>query len=168
VTDGDWARFLADMAATEVNFWLPGPDTGFRALRPDEPFLFKTHYPHNRIVGGGFFEHFAVLRASEALGVHGHRQRLPRPRRDVDRVRKYRPGTTERDPSIGCVILNEVVFFDPALAPPGPASMAKNIVRGKCYQLPGADSEVERAFAMLLAGPASPTADPDVVVLTLI
>jgi hypothetical protein len=26
-----------------------------------EPFLFKTHYPHNQIVGGGFFSGFGGL-----------------------------------------------------------------------------------------------------------
>lgn len=39
VTDGDWAGFLAALGATEVNFWLPSPDIGFRALRYGEPFL---------------------------------------------------------------------------------------------------------------------------------
>lgn len=58
VTDGDWDGFLAAMGATEVNSWLPSPDIGFRALRYGEPLLFKAHYPDNRIVGDGFFEHF--------------------------------------------------------------------------------------------------------------
>jgi putative restriction endonuclease len=56
VTDNGWYRLLADRPDLlgEVNFWRPGGG-GFRALRPGEPFFFKTHAPHNRVVGGGFF-----------------------------------------------------------------------------------------------------------------
>jgi putative restriction endonuclease len=53
------------------------------------------------------------------------------------------------------VILNDVEFFDPAVAPVGPGSFAKNIVRGKAYGLPSQDSEVEAAFQLLLAGGVS-------------
>jgi putative restriction endonuclease len=65
VTDGGWYRFLAARPElTEVNFWRPGGRHAFRALQPGEPFFFKTHYPHNRIVGGGFFSGAATrLRA---------------------------------------------------------------------------------------------------------
>ena len=51
---------------TEVNFWQPSGAREFRVLAPGEPFFFKTHYPHNRLVGGGFFSDSARLRVSEA------------------------------------------------------------------------------------------------------
>ena len=54
----------------EVNFWRPGGG-GFRALRPGEPFFFKTHAPHNRVVGGGFFGGAVRLPASEAWDLLG-------------------------------------------------------------------------------------------------
>ena len=55
VTDGNWYRFLADRpGVTEVNFWQPSGAREFRVLAPGEPFFFKTHYPHNKLVGGGF------------------------------------------------------------------------------------------------------------------
>jgi hypothetical protein len=43
VTDNGWYRLLADRPDLlgEVNFWRPGGG-GFRALRPGEPFFFKT------------------------------------------------------------------------------------------------------------------------------
>jgi putative restriction endonuclease len=157
VTDGDWAGFLAALGVTEVNFWLPSPDIGFRALRYGEPFLFKTHYPDNRIVGGGFFEHFTVLRASEAWEFMGEGNGCPSLDSMVERVRKYRRAGVEKDPQVGCVILNDVYFFDAAASPPAPASMARNIVRGKIYELPGTDSEAEAAFRLLLAGVGSST-----------
>lgn len=155
VTDADWARQLAAAGATEVNFWLPSPDGGFRALQLGEPFLFKTHYPDNQIVGGGFFEHFAVLRASEAWEFLGTGNGARSLQEMVDRVCRYRRSPTEADPFIGCVILNEVVFFDPRTAPSTPRSFAKNIVRGKGYELPSEDSEAERAFEALLFASAA-------------
>ena len=67
VTDNDWYHFLAARPeVAEVNFWQPSGGRGFRVLAPGEPFFFKTHYPHNRVVGGGFFSDSARLRVSEA------------------------------------------------------------------------------------------------------
>src|ERR1700733_11883748 len=72
VTDGQWYRFLADRPhLVEVNFWQPSGGRGFRAVSPGEPFFFKTHYPHNKVVGGGFFSDSAQLRVSEAWEFFG-------------------------------------------------------------------------------------------------
>ncbi len=154
VTDARWAAHLADAKATEANFWLPSPRLGFRALRLGEPFLFKTHYPANRVVGGGFFEHYTELTCSQAWDFLGQGNGVRSLPDLVEAVNRYRNGPPERDPVIGCVILNDLVFFDLGSAPPGPASFAKNIVRGKGYTLPSQDSEVESLFGMLLAGSA--------------
>lgn len=51
LTDGEWYRYLAERSASEANFWQPSGGRQFRALRIGEPFLFKTHYPQNKIVG---------------------------------------------------------------------------------------------------------------------
>ena len=67
VTDNNWYRFLAGRPeVTEVNFWQPSGAREFRVLAPGEPFFFKSHYPHNKLVGGGFFSDSARLRVSEA------------------------------------------------------------------------------------------------------
>ena len=72
VTDGDWYHFLAARSeVTEVNFWQPSGGREFRVLSPGEPFFFKTHYPHNRVVGGGFFSDSARLTVSEAWELFG-------------------------------------------------------------------------------------------------
>ena len=61
VTDNNWYRFLADRpGVTGVNFWQPSGAREFRVLDPGEPFFFKTHYPDNRVVGGGFFSRFTL------------------------------------------------------------------------------------------------------------
>src|SRR6266851_1777253 len=72
VTDNGWYRFLAarpDLA--EVNFWQPSGRHEFHVLAPGEPFFFKTHHPHNRVVGGGFFSDSARLKVSEAWELFG-------------------------------------------------------------------------------------------------
>ena len=57
VTDNNWYRFLAGRPeVTEVNFWQPSGAREFRVLAPGEPFFFKSHYPHNKLVGGGFLQ----------------------------------------------------------------------------------------------------------------
>jgi putative restriction endonuclease len=72
VTDDQWYHFLAVRPEISVvNFWRPGGGREFRAIAVDEPFFFKTHHPHNRVVGGGFFDGFASLRVSEAWKWYG-------------------------------------------------------------------------------------------------
>lgn len=67
VTDNEWFRFLAARPELDaVNFWRPGGGREFGVLTHGEPFFFKTHSPHNRVVGGGFYSGFAALRVSEA------------------------------------------------------------------------------------------------------
>jgi putative restriction endonuclease len=61
----------AEISEAEVNFWRPGGGREFRALTVGEPFFFKTHSPHNLIVGGGFYSGFAALRVSEAWRLFG-------------------------------------------------------------------------------------------------
>lgn len=153
VTDGDWVSHLRATGQTEANFWLPSGSRRFGALRPGEPFLFKTHAPENRIVGGGFFEHFTFLRASEAWDFMGPGNGVASLEELVARVRQYRRGEADSDPMIGCILLNGLAFFDPAVRLAPPQSFAKNIVQGKGYALgvTESDSEAERLFALLLA-----------------
>ena len=67
VTDDDWFAFLAAQEGLdEVNFWQPGGSHVFRALDPNELFLFKLHSPRNFIVGGGFFAHSTLCPVSLA------------------------------------------------------------------------------------------------------
>ena len=144
MTDNRWAAFLAALGVTEANFWFPSTKMGFAALRPGEPFLFKTHHPDNRVVGGGFFEHYTVLRASEAWAFMGQGTGAATFDELVTRVQPLPCRLGARpDPLIGCVILNDLVFFTHDSALPGPPTFAPNIVRGKRYDDPAEDSIVE-------------------------
>jgi putative restriction endonuclease len=148
VTDGRWYRFLAARPdLTEINFWRPGGRHAFRALQPGEPFFFKSHYPHNRVVGGGFFSGFVPMRVSEAwelLRWGNGASSLAEMRAQIS---QYHPISPSEDPEIGCVLIRDPRFFgeDSMPAPPG---FAANIVQGKGYDL--ADSGLTTYFGELL------------------
>lgn len=149
VTDGEWANFLNVSGCAEVNFWIPS-NRPFKALKVGEPFLFKSKYPDNRLIGGGFFEHATSLRCSEAWNCLGSGNGVPDLPALVRKVNDYRDEPVhDPDPIIGCIILNDVTFFSSDSCPPGPASFAKNVVSGKGYTLPSEDTEVEAAFRLL-------------------
>ncbi|WP_328822337.1 HNH endonuclease [Micromonospora rubida] len=143
VTDGDWYRFLAARPGlTEVNFWRPAGSRAFRALSAGEPFIFKTHHPHNRVIGGGFFSGFAQLRISEAWSLFGDGNGVPslaEMRRIVGRYRRE-PIAAADDPVIGCVLLRDTVFFPADRPSEPPPEFASNIVQGKGYDLAARNS----------------------------
>jgi putative restriction endonuclease len=61
ITDTNWFRYLRSSNADEMNFWRPKATNQFKALEPGELFLFKSKYPHHRIVGGAFFVRHTTL-----------------------------------------------------------------------------------------------------------
>ena len=153
------ASFLmARRGLDEINFWRPSPKNAFAALKPGEPFLFKTHHPGNELVGGAFFETFARLRVSEAWAWFGHGNGVDSAVALRDATARYRTpnDSTRDDPTIGCVILSDVFWFDDRRLP-GPDSFAKNVVQGRGYDV-GEDSVVDLALAELLASDAARTA----------
>lgn len=143
VTDGAWYRFLAsDPTIKEVNFWRPGGNAEFKTLQRGEPFLFKTHWPDNRLVGGGFFEGFVKMKISEAWDVFGAGNGVATFDELQLAIARYRREgvTRDFDPEIGCILLNEVNFVVDAHAVPCPADFSKNVVQGKSYPLDSTNS----------------------------
>jgi putative restriction endonuclease len=130
----------------EVNFWRPGSESSFKALQPGEPFFFKLKAPRNVIAGFGFFAHFSLLPVSMAWEVYGNangarsyiemRERLLaiRSRFDMDVDRK-------KDFWIGCILINQPVFFEEADWIRMPDDFAPNIVQGKGYDLTRGEGE---------------------------
>jgi len=114
VTDRDWYRFLRDRPdLDEVNFWQPGGSRQFRYLKPGEPFLFKLHYPENKIVGGGMFAHSSILDSRSAWDAFGEKNGARSYDEMHRRIEKYRKGrTTPNEPyEIGCILLEAPFFF---------------------------------------------------------
>ena len=151
VTDWSWYRYLADRPELqEVNFWQPSGSREFRAIERGEPFFFKTHYPHNKVVGGGIFSGFVPLRVSEAWEFFGPANGAASAEQMRSRIAHYRraPIGSGDDPVIGCVFVREVRFFSQDAAAPPPPLFAPNIVQGKGYDL--ADPAVEPYFADVL------------------
>ena len=151
VTDNDWYRFLAARPVmTEVNFWQPSGARQFRVLTPGEPFFFKTHYPHNRLVGGGFFSDSVRLTVSEAWELFGEANGVATVEQMRARIGRYRraPIGAGEDPDIGCLFVRDVRFFPDNATVEAPPRFAPNIVQGKSYDL--ADPAVAPYFADLL------------------
>ena len=151
VTDNGWYRLLADRPELlgEVNFWRPGGG-GFRALRPGEPFFFKTHAPHNRVVGGGFFGGAVRLPASEAWDLLGPVNGAVSLGQMVDRIVHYRRETLApgEDPVIGCIFIRDVTFFPDDLTFDPPPGFSSSVVQGKGYDM--GDERYSRYFGDLM------------------
>jgi putative restriction endonuclease len=151
VTDGEWHRFLAGRPRlNEVNFWRPGGGRGFHVLDIGEPFFFKTHHPHNKVVGGGFFSGFARLPLSTAWELFGEANGAESLTQMRLRVGRYRPTpiAPDEDPMIGCLFVRDTVFFPLDAPAESPPEFASNIVQGKGYDL--ARVEVAGYFRGLL------------------
>jgi putative restriction endonuclease len=142
VTDGKWYRFLADrpeVSEAEVNFWRPGGGGGFReeTLAVGEPFFFKTHAPHNRVVGGGFYSGHAALRVSEAWALLGEANGMATQREMLESIARYRrEGVSPHyDPVIGCDFIRDVTFFPDGITFDPPPGFKLSIVQGKSYDM---------------------------------
>lgn len=139
VTDGEWFRFLAarpEETGGLVNFWKPGGGP-FRALQAGEPFFFKTHAPHNRVVGGGFFSGYAAMPVTEAWETYGEANGVSSLEQMLARIAHYRrePVGAHEDPVIGCVFVRDVTFFPDDMAQSPPPGFKLNIVQGKGYEM---------------------------------
>jgi putative restriction endonuclease len=119
-------------------------------LRPGEPFFFKTHAPHNRVVGGGFFGGAVRLPASEAWDLLGPANGAISLGQMLDRISHYRrePRAPGEDPVIGCIFLRDVTFFPDDLTFDLPPDFSSNVVQGKTYDM--GDERYSRYFGDLM------------------
>jgi putative restriction endonuclease len=168
VTDNRWAALLRDREElTEANFWQPSPH-GFKALKPGEPFLFKTKDPKKyrgvdipgyALVGGGFFDEYVELRVSEAWTIWGEANGVATESELAARAQGYRAGTSglvEPDPTIGCVILRNIFFARRGEELAEPPSWSKNSVTYVGYDSSEPDARrdsvyVQESFTALQA-----------------
>lgn len=156
VTDKNWADFLARRShLEEINFWRPSAKSSFAALSAGEPFLFKTHKPHDRIVGGAVFSGFALVPLSEAWEGFGEGNGREDPDELREAINGYRAKNKmalihpEEDPLIGCVMLRDPVFFAEGETFPPPPNWPYSAVQGKGYE-GVTDHELADYFAPIL------------------
>jgi len=151
VVDNAWYHFLAARPEiTEVNFWVPSSVREFRVLRPGEFFFFKTHDPHNRVVGGGVFSGSARLRVSEAWTLLGEANGTASLQEMRARIGRYRKAvlTPDDDPEIGCIFVTNAIFYPENATFPPPPDYAPNIVQGKSYDL--SEASISEYFEFLI------------------
>jgi putative restriction endonuclease len=147
-TDHDWFTYLRaiEPPIDEVNFWKPGSGTNFGALVPGEPLFFKLKAPHNAIAGFGYFAHFSRLPVSMVWQVYGEangarsygemRDRLVRIRTRFDRNTD-----PKQDFWIGCILVNQPVFFEERDWVRMPNDFKGPTVQGKTYDLTSGEGE---------------------------
>src|SRR5258708_34727684 len=128
VANSDYEQFAflrsVQPAVDEVNFWRPGSETSFKALKPGEPFFFKLKAPRNAIAGFGYFAHFSFLPVSMAWEIYRHANGAPSytaMREQLLRIRSRFDMSVERrqDFWIGCIPINQPLLFHHS--PPVPA-----------------------------------------------
>jgi len=111
VTDNNWYRFLSNQNREDINFWKPGGKRTFKSLTAGEPFLFKLKSPINAIGGIGFFSSFSFLPLSIAWDTfkegNGCNSFIELQRM----IFQYRKDETLANPTIGCIILTNPIFF---------------------------------------------------------
>lgn len=134
ITDKDWFEILKAEGCDEVNFWKPGT-SNFKAIQPNDMFLFKLHAPDNYIVGGGFFVSFSILPTFLAWEAFGIKNGTRNVKELNDRIMKYRIRNKMQTDNlqIGCVILTETFYFDRQEWIPVPEDWSNSIVQGKRY-----------------------------------
>lgn len=167
VTDPRWAEFLAQRPhLKEINFWRPSSEQVFKRIGTGDLFLFKTRYPHNRIVGGAVFSRFArvpLSRAWEAFG-EGNGRMSPKELRDAlnqYRVKNGKPAILPgEDPLVGCIMLRDPVFFDEGSTFPAPPDFKKNQVQGQGYDGILGDDRYAAYFAPIAERVLAATGDP--------
>lgn len=113
VTDNDWYNHLQAINPDDINFWKPGGNVNFKALKPGEPFLFKLKSPANAIGGVGFFTKFSFLPLNMAWDVFRERNGCASYKDFEKKIYAYRASRfiTESNPIIGCVVLTNPIFF---------------------------------------------------------
>lgn len=136
-TDYGWYQFLqARPELREVNFWRPS-QARFGALREGELFFFKLKAPHNAIGGFGMFTRAATLPVWEAWDVFGLANGVAERSELIARLSRLSTGKGPMgiDDWIGCLAINEPVFFPPDAWVPVPGDWRREIVSGKGYDL---------------------------------
>jgi putative restriction endonuclease len=133
VTDNNWYNFLAQQNREDVNFWQPGGNSIFKVLKSGEPFLFKLKSPINAIGGIGFFSSHTFLPISIAWDAFDKGNGCTSFKELQKMIFQYRQDRTNPNPTIGCIVLTNPIFFKKEDWIPIPEDWSASIVQGKSY-----------------------------------
>ena len=133
VTDNKWFRYLSHINPEDVNFWQPGGNVTFKVLQPGAPFLFKLKSPLNAIGGIGFFSSHTFLPLSIAWDTFRNRNGCDTFDELSRMILNHRNDKHNINPTIGCIVLTNPIFFDQEDWIETPADWSNSIVQGKSY-----------------------------------
>lgn len=133
VTDNNWYNYLSQIVPEDVNFWQPGGSVNFKVLEPGAPFLFKLKSPLNAIGGIGFFSSHTFLPITIAWDTFRNRNGCETFDQFSKLILGYRTDKKNTNPTIGCIVLTNPIFFKPEDWIETPADWGKSIVQGKSY-----------------------------------
>ena len=133
VTDNNWYNFLARHNVDVINFWKPGGKRSFKSLSIGEPFLFKLKSPINAIGGVGFLSSFSFLPISIAWDAFGIGNGCNSFEELQKMISQYRKNNSLANPTIGCIILTNPIFFSKNDWVPVPTDWRKHEMEGRAY-----------------------------------
>jgi putative restriction endonuclease len=133
VTDNNWYNYLTKIQPEDINFWQPGGNANFKVLEPGAPFLFKLKSPINKIGGVGFFSSQTFLPINIAWDVFEERNGCESFDRLRQMILQYRTDKENLNPTIGCIVLTNPVFFKQEDWLDVPGNWSGSIVQGKSY-----------------------------------
>ncbi len=133
VTDNNWYRFLSEQNREDINFWQPGGSSVFKVIEPGAPFLFKLKSPVNAIGGVGFFSSHTFLPLSLAWEFFGPGNGCSSLNELQRMILPLRKDKTNLNPTIGCIVLTNPIFFKKEDRIAVPEDWSNSIVRGKSY-----------------------------------
>lgn len=133
VTDNNWYSFLSQQKREDVNFWQPGGNAAFKVLTSGAPFLFKLKSPTNAIGGVAFFSSHTFLPISIAWDAFNRGNGCDSFQELQKMILQYRQDRTNTNPTIGCIVLTNPIFFKREDWIAIPEDWSASIVQGKSY-----------------------------------
>lgn len=133
VTDNNWYKYLSQINPEDVNFWQPGGTVNFKVIPSGAPFLFKLKSPLNVIGGIGFFSSHTFLPMSMAWDTFKNRNGCDTYDEFSKMITNYRRDKFNVNPTIGCIVLTNPLFFKREDWIEVPEDWGKSIVQGKSY-----------------------------------
>lgn len=133
VTDNKWYKYLSKINPEDINFWQPSGTVSFKVLHRGAPFLFKLKNPLNVIGGIGFFSSHSFLPMSIAWDTFRNRNGCETYDDFSKLILHYRKDKFNINPTIGCIVLTNPIFFEQDDWIETPHDWGKSIVQGKSY-----------------------------------